>query len=192
MLVRAISAIILLQPHVHLSYIAVLSFLGAFLLISYKLREATREEMIVEGIPVVESPLARSVIKDVERDLVDHGLQHSLTSTDARSMMHNSIHNSTGTSAPEQNNTNGLYPAEPPVFSANPHVEQVVPFMSHASTHQLLCRTHAICVFLAALGFVLALVGIICYSWALQPNAVSIFASVCLGGALLTMFALRI
>ncbi|KAF8554256.1 hypothetical protein OG21DRAFT_1412899, partial [Imleria badia] len=130
------------------AYASVLSFLGAFLLISYKLREATREEMIVEGIALVESPLTKS--------------------------------------------TNGLIPMEPPIFSANPHIEQVVPFMSNISSHQLLSRTHAICVFLAALGFVLALVGIICYSWALQPNAVSIFASVCLGGAMLTMFALRI
>ena len=165
--------------HIH---VAVLSFLGAFLLISYKLREAKREEMIVQGLAVVESPVGISVAADVER-----GLQHSLTSMDARSMMHNSAY-----SMPDQNRTNSLRPKNPPVRSAHPHVEQVVPFLSNMSSHRLLCRTHAICVFLAALGFVLALVGIICYSWAVQPNAVSIFASVCLGGALLTMFALRI
>jgi hypothetical protein len=148
--------------------------------------------MIVQGLVMVESPLGRSVINDVERDPIDLGLQQTLTSRDAQSMTHNSVNYGTPMSVPEQNNTNGLYPKEPRVFSANPHVEQVVPFMSNISYHQLLSRTHAICVFLAAVGFVLALVGIICYSWALQPNAVSIFASACLGGALLTMFALRI
>ncbi|KAG6377889.1 hypothetical protein JVT61DRAFT_14676 [Boletus reticuloceps] len=159
-------------------YASVLSFLGAFLLISYKLKEARREEMMAEGVPITNSPVEDFVIKDVEWGAIDPVLQKTLTSNDA----HKSTNYNT-TTIPERN---GVRPAEQPVFSADPHIEQVVPYLPHASSHRLLCRTHGLCVFLAAVGFILAIIGILCYAWAFQPASVSIFASVCLGVALLT------
>ena len=167
--------------HVLPWHVAVLSFLGAFLLIRYKLKEATREEMIAEGM--VNSPLAGSVFKDVERHPtgIDPGLQQTT----------NNINDATAMSAPERNKRKGSYPIEPPIISRNPHIEQVGPFMGSVSSH-LLSRTHTLCVCLAAIGFVLAIVGILCYAWASQPKEVSIFASTCLGTAVLTMVVLLI
>ena len=147
--------------------------------------------MIVEGITIANSPLG-SMTEDVERGTVDLELRQTLTSNGAQSMMHQSVKYDTATSALGRNKKFGLYPVEPPIFSANPHIEQVVPFLSNVSSHRLLSRTHALCVFLAAAGFILAIVGILCYAWALQPRVVSIFASACLGGAVLTTFALGI
>jgi hypothetical protein len=146
--------------------IAVLSFLAAFLLVRFKLQEATREELIAEGVKLVSSPLGGSVrVKDVERDPVD---------ADGRN----------GTTKPAVE-SKGLL-VEPPIISTDPHIEQVGPFMSSISSH-LLSRIHALCVAFAAIGFILAIAGIICYAWALHPTSVSVFTSACLGGAILSM-----
>ena len=169
------------------SYVAVLSFLGAFLLIRYKLKEATREEMIAEGIKLVNSPLRGSIFQDVERGPADQEPQQTVTNNDAQSTTQKPAN--TEAAAPERNKRKGSYPVEPPIMSTHPHIEQVGPFMSSVSSH-LLSRTHTLCVFLAAVGFILAIVGILCYAWASQPRAVSIFASTCLGGAVLAMVIL--
>ncbi|KAF8841678.1 hypothetical protein BDN67DRAFT_1010354 [Paxillus ammoniavirescens] len=149
-------------------YAAVLSFLAAFLLIRLKLKEATREELVAEGIKIVSSPLGGSLhVRDVERDPND---------VDGR--------NGTTNAAPEPQR--GSFLVELPIISTNPHIEQVGPFMSTISS-QLLSRIHMLCVSFAAIGFVLAIAGIICYAWALHPRSVSIFTSACLGGAILSM-----
>ncbi|KAH0829141.1 hypothetical protein J3R83DRAFT_2617 [Lanmaoa asiatica] len=153
-------------------YAAVLSFLGAFLLIRYKLKEATREEMIAEGLKMVNSPLGGSMVKDVERDPGDLGLQQTLTNNE----MPEPVNYGIATSAPKGNRRKDSYPVEPPIISANPHIEEVGPFMSNVSSH-LLSRTHTLCVFLTVIGFILAIAGILLYAWASQPAAVSIFAS---------------
>jgi hypothetical protein len=148
---------------------AVLSFLAAFLLINLKMKEATREELIAEGIKLVNSPLGGFArVKDVERDPAD---------ADGR--------NGTTKPAAEPQMSKGSL-VEPPIISTDPHIEQVSRFMS-SIPYQLLSRIHALCVAFAAIGFVLAIAGIICYAWALQPPSVSAFTSVCLGGAILSM-----
>ena len=161
------------------SYVAILSFLGAFLLISYKLQEAKREEMIMDGATMVKSPFGDSVIRDVERDAVESALPRSLARINTQPGLHNSA-------------TDGSNPVKSPVFSTNPHIEQVTSFASNLTSHRVLNRTHAVCIFLAAVGFVLAIIGILCYSWALAPRSVGIFTSACLGFALLTMFILPV
>ncbi|KIK92128.1 hypothetical protein PAXRUDRAFT_147984 [Paxillus rubicundulus Ve08.2h10] len=157
------------------AYAAILSFMAAFLLIRFKLKEATREELIAEGVKLVGSPLEGSVrIKDVERDLVDaHG------------------RNGTTKVAAEPPITRNSFVVEPPIISTDPHIEQVGPFMSSISSH-LLSRIHALCVAFATIGFVLAIAGIICYAWALHPRSVSVFTSTCLAGAILSMAILLI
>lgn len=116
---------------------AVISFLAAFFLIRYKLKEATKQEhKVEEGTSVTPST------------------------------------KSTSSSTP------GNY-----IFSRNPHLEQVGPFNGRDKqppTH-LLRRCHALCMWLAAIGFVLALMGIMCFAWAQMPMSVSIFSSICAG-----------
>jgi len=159
------------------------------MLIKYKLQEATREEMIAEGVKV-NSPTTPSLVKDLERDA---GVvqQHRMPTNDDRSAMHKFAKHGTITSMPKENKSEDSSSLEPPVLSSNPRVEQVGLCVSNVSSH-LLSRTHALCVFLTAVGFILAIVGIMCYAWALESLAVSIFASACLGFAVLGMGILGI
>jgi hypothetical protein len=185
-ILKASNATLLGALIVHV-YAAVLSFLAAFLLIRYKLKEATREELIAEGIKMVSSPLGGSMrVTDVERDLTDI-LDGTQSLVDAQRLGRTGTMNSV--SVPQ---TKRDLPFEPPVLSREPHLEQVGPFSMSSISNNLLSRIHALCVLLAAVGFVLAITGILCYAWALQPLEVSIFASTCLGGAILAMVVLFI
>ncbi|KAG0702861.1 hypothetical protein DFH29DRAFT_472501 [Suillus ampliporus] len=158
-------------------YAAILSFLAAFLLIRYKLKEASNEELFAEGrakgFRIVASPLNGSFhVKDVERDAQDPDPEDS----------------------PQKNRSDdppslkrmGSEPAEPPIFARDPHLEQVG-FWSPTISSHMLSRVHTLCILLAGVGFMLAIMGIITYAWALQPKEVSIFATVCLGVAVLMM-----
>jgi hypothetical protein len=170
-------------------YAAVLSFLAAFLLIRYKLKEATREELIVEGIKMVASPLGGSMrVKDIERDLQDSdGPTAIIDEIEKKSTMPTKAETMMSQTQPRARM--GSLPAEPPILSTNPHLEQVGPFMSNISSH-LLSQIHALCVFFAATGFVLAIAGIVLYAWALQPVEAKIMATACLGIAMLATVTL--
>jgi hypothetical protein len=63
-----------------------------------------------------------------------------------------------------------------PIWSSNPHLVQVGPFQNYPPTH-LLHRCHALCVILTTVGFVLALMGILCFAWDRLPLSVSVSAS---------------
>ncbi|KZT72250.1 hypothetical protein DAEQUDRAFT_722901 [Daedalea quercina L-15889] len=65
------------------------------------------------------------------------------------------------------------------VWSMNPHIAQVGPFRDRPPT-RLLEHCHTLCMWFSLSGFVLALVGGLCYSWARLPQSASIVASVCL------------
>ena len=49
---------------------------------------------------------------------------------------------------------------EPPIISLHPHVEQVRLF----SSSYVLSKIHTLCIFFAAIGFVLAIAGIVLYA----------------------------
>jgi len=66
----------------------------------------------------------------------------------------------------------------PRVWSANPHIEQVGLFSRPPPT-RLLGRCHLLCIIFAIVGFLLALVGTVCYAWDSQPVGVSVFATTC-------------
>ena len=76
-----------------------------------------------------------------------------------------------------------------PIFSSNPHLVQVGAFRGSPPTH-LLGRCHSLCVVLAILGFVLDLMGIICYAWDRLPLSVAIcstaFLALCLSCGMFT------
>ena len=126
---------------------AIISFLASFVLVRYKLIEAKKEELKAEGIAHL-SPTSTKH-RDVEKT-ADHNTRHS---------------------SPRDTSAE-------PVQSCNPRLEQVGPFFSSKQppTH-LLSRCHALCISLASVGFVLALLGIVCYAWAVQPVSVAAFSS---------------
>lgn len=71
------------------------------------------------------------------------------------------------------------------VRSANPHLVQVGPFRKKLPLN-LLRRIHLLCILLTMVGFVLALVGIMCLTWYRQPLAASVFATACIGFCLVS------
>lgn len=67
------------------------------------------------------------------------------------------------------------------ILSTNPHLAQVGPFRRGKPPTQLLNHCHTLCMVLSAVGFMLAIAGVLCYVWARLPRSVGIFATVCLG-----------
>ncbi|KAK0486249.1 hypothetical protein IW261DRAFT_1454514 [Armillaria novae-zelandiae] len=65
------------------------------------------------------------------------------------------------------------------VWCANPRLVQAGPFHEQLPL-DLLNKCHSLTILLSTFGFALALMGILCLSWARQPVSVSIFTSVCL------------
>ncbi|EKM53379.1 uncharacterized protein PHACADRAFT_259720, partial [Phanerochaete carnosa HHB-10118-sp] len=62
-------------------------------------------------------------------------------------------------------------PAPPQVWSSNPRLEQVGPLRRGNPPTHLLESFHTLCMALSVIGFVLAMVGIMCYVWALMPTS---------------------
>ncbi|KAI0334965.1 hypothetical protein GY45DRAFT_1431053 [Cubamyces sp. BRFM 1775] len=67
----------------------------------------------------------------------------------------------------------------PPIFSSDPHLEQVGPFRRGQPPTHLLDHCHSLCMRLSAVGFVLALVGVLAFAWAKLALSSGIFASAC-------------
>ncbi|TFY66584.1 hypothetical protein EVG20_g4492, partial [Dentipellis fragilis] len=71
---------------------------------------------------------------------------------------------------------------------AQPAPQQVGPFRSRQPPTDLLERAHSLCIALSAVGFVSAMLGIVCYAWTVQPRAVGVVASaataVCVFGSI--------
>src|ERR1700691_4932501 len=131
---------------------AIVSFLASFVLVRYKLIEAKKEELKVEGITrsdLVTSPTSIKHHRDVEMT-ADPNHRHS----------------------PPRDSTTGEL-----IYSCDPRLEQVGPFSLKQPPTALLSRCHSLCIYLAALGFILALMGILCYAWAVQPLSVAAFSS---------------
>ena len=63
------------------------------------------------------------------------------------------------------------------IWSTDPHLVHVGPFQGRPPT-LLLARCHSLCVFLAFLGFLLALTGVISFSWDRLPRSISISISI--------------
>lgn len=144
--------------------------MASFVLVRYKLKEAKKEELKAEGVTghnTVTSPTSMKH-QDIEKG-------HNGTTG----------HGSAGhTPSVSENHSKRNLTSEPPVYSCNPRLEQVGPFSRQPPT-QLLDRCHSLCIILASVGFALALMGIICYAWALQPVSVAAFSTAILGVCLL-------
>ncbi|KAJ7935107.1 hypothetical protein B0H13DRAFT_1949704 [Mycena leptocephala] len=131
---------------------AIISFMGAFFLVRYNLKEAKEEQKEVGLAPGPNSPISPS------SQLVRPRTEESLAS----------------------------YLRLQPVWTTNPHLEQVGPFQSKPPTH-LLSRCHNFCILLTFIGFAFALLGILGFAWAQNPVSVGVVTSVstavCFGGA---------
>jgi len=154
-----------LLVHAHAS---VISFLGAFFLIRYKLDVAERNEEEIEH-EMVESPTSMSA--DPEK----RGSPSLRTSTNkARGRVR------------VKSDSSQI------IWSTNPRLVQVGPFQRKPPT-QLLSRCHSLCVFLTFLGFFLAIMGLIAFAWDQLPLSIGIAASVAMGfcliaGALIVVY----
>ncbi|KAJ6497651.1 hypothetical protein C8R45DRAFT_134877 [Mycena sanguinolenta] len=124
---------------------AIISFMGAFFLVRYNLKEAKEEEREVGLAPGITTSPTRSLSP----------LQLPRARTDA------SITD---------------YLRLQPVWTTNPHLEQVGPFHRNPPTH-LLGRVHNLCIALTFVGFGLALFGILAYAWVQNPVSVGIVTS---------------
>jgi len=137
------------------SFAAILSFLASFVLVRYRLIEAKQEELKAEGITgshIVTSPTSTgSRPHDIEKPDINN---HS----------------------PVRDSTTGE-----PIYSCDPRLEQVGPFSLKQPPTGLLSRCHTLCIFLAAVGFVMALMGILCLAWAVQPLSVAAFSTGIMG-----------
>lgn len=144
---------------------AILSFLASFVLVRYKLDEAKKEEAKVEGFsPSSSMPLPHRQRSRAQSDVEKSAIQgHSNSFQRIRSP--------------------STYSA--PVQSCNPRLEQVYGFTKHPPT-ELMRRCHGLCIALATVGFVLALMGTVCYAWAVQPVSVAVFSSAVMGVCLLS------
>jgi len=74
------------------------------------------------------------------------------------------------------------------LWSSNPHIEQA-PYFYHSPSSSrppssLLQKTHSIAILTATLGFILSIVGMLCYTWSQQARSVGIFSSAVVGGCL--------
>ncbi|KAI0775652.1 hypothetical protein BD413DRAFT_281108 [Trametes elegans] len=73
-----------------------------------------------------------------------------------------------------------------PVFSSDPHLEQVGPFRRGQPPTHLLDHCHSLCMWLSVVGFFLALLGVLCFAWARLARSAGIFASICVGVCLVS------
>ena len=138
-------------------FAAILSFLAAFFLIRYKLTMAKREERIVE------SGLA---------DSASNPIGSGSLSSDATADADLSRSSTASTSQP--------------IWSSNPHLEQVGPFRRGRPPTHLLDHCHSLCMWLSIVGFVQALVGVLCFAWSKLSLSGGVFGSICMAVCVVT------
>jgi hypothetical protein len=140
----------------HSGRLAILSFIAAFFLVRFRVHEATHEEVKAElGVTSATSD--------------SHKEQPGTDSNENAENGHGTADNSVGNFPTTAANV--------PIFSTNPHLEQVGPFSKHEPPIVLLDHCHLLCMFLSMIGFVLAMLGIMCYVWARLPLSARVVSS---------------
>ncbi|GJE91372.1 hypothetical protein PsYK624_075220 [Phanerochaete sordida] len=74
-----------------------------------------------------------------------------------------------------------LPPPDAPIWSARPTLQQVGPLRRGKPPTALLEACHSLCMVLAAAGFALAMVGIVCYAWAMLPRSSVVLSMLAIG-----------
>ncbi|KAF8622389.1 hypothetical protein AX15_007043 [Amanita polypyramis BW_CC] len=132
-------------------FAAIVSFLGAFFLVNYRVHEAKKEEAKAEGEVVIETPV----------NIFDAAAGPEIHTT-----------NIFGANPIAVEKAGGAL-----IWSSNPELVQVGPFHGQPPA-DVLGRCHSLSVLLASLGFVLAMVGIGCFAWGRHARSASIFCTV--------------
>jgi len=151
------------------AHAAIISFLAAFCLIRYKLTVAEKEEEeIEEKLGEEKSPIGTS-LNDPEK------ARNSLYKDDLRTVR-------------RPVRVNSPLSGDKAIWSTHPRLEQVGLFQGSLPT-QLLARCHFLCVFLSFVGFLLAFVGAISFTWDKLPRSIGISTTIatilCLVSAIL-------
>ncbi|KAF5393460.1 hypothetical protein D9757_000479 [Collybiopsis confluens] len=163
------------------------SFFASFFLVRFKVQEAKREERQAEaGHPNSTPHVPTSLEKSA------HNLTHSPESASPKSMSHprNSSEVENGydtlTSEKTRRRRNPSPGPAPALWSANPQLVQCGPFQRQPPVN-LLSRCHTLCLVATALGFILAMVGVLCYAWSAQARSVAIITTASIGLCLLSI-----
>lgn len=82
--------------------------------------------------------------------------------------------------------TNTTMSTTPDVWVKDPHLEHRGPWGVYEPPIRLLRKCNSLCMWLTVTGAVLALMGVVCATWATMPQNVSIFTSACAGFCLVT------
>ncbi|KAJ3997790.1 hypothetical protein F5050DRAFT_1351665 [Lentinula boryana] len=163
-------------------YASFVSFFASFFLVRFKIQEAKREERQVEA--------------------ADPSYQHGPTSKGSTILdmaAHNITRSPTSPRSPASEG-NGTFPREkenpppsnrqiPSIWSANPQLVQTGPFQRQPPIN-LLSRCHTLCLVTTALGFIMAMIGVVCYAWEGQSTSVAIVTSISICLCLLSCFCI--
>jgi len=178
------------------AFSATVSFLAAFLLVGYKLKEAKQEQKEAEtGIPSPEQEKKKpngELAGAAEEGRVQP--QSPIRPPAPPQAMNGNIFPPSAPNAPvapattksHRPSASGGRPSDlflpdlPSPFSSNPRMVQTYFGGRTKPPVHLLERLHALCTWCALNGFVLAFVGIVCYAWAWHVRSVGIFTSACL------------
>jgi len=153
------------------AFAAVISFLGAFFLVQYKLLVAEHDEdEAKQEMGMVDSPT--SISGDPEKSVSPTSVHASGMRTDRGR-------------ASGRVRVNPGFPENQTIWSTNPRLVQVGPFNQVPPT-ELLARCNSLCVFLTFLGFLFAIMGLISFAWDRLPQSIGISASVAMGFCLIT------
>ncbi|KAF5348700.1 hypothetical protein D9758_006758 [Tetrapyrgos nigripes] len=194
---QATNASLLSALVLHL-YASFISFFAAFFLIRYKVKEAKREEAKVESSTNGNSSTSGSGPPPQSKGsiLIDMAAKHVTGSPETLSPKSTVTSTETskegkvevGANSEAQQNAQVHPPQLPPpaIWSADPHLQLVRagPFQRQPPI-ALLSRCHSLCLLFATLGFLLALAGIMLYSWT-QQTAVKAVTTGVLGLGILS------
>ncbi|KAF9529690.1 hypothetical protein CPB83DRAFT_851982 [Crepidotus variabilis] len=174
---------------------AIISFLAAFFLIRYKLRVAKKEEKDALHKTQLQQPTP--FVHDKAHNELITSLAHAYDVESVKPPQQHGFH------PPQSEHETDPIPGpfripqthsendQEEIWSRNPHLVQVGPFQTHPPTH-LLSRCHNLCIFLSALGFALALMGILAFAWDSMPTSVSasatFFMALCLSAGVVLIF----
>lgn len=155
-----------------------ISFLAAFALIRFKLTEATKEEFRAESFSVASPNSVKLETATSDQTLPLVNLPPSQPDYRQESYAFHPQPIDRSTSIPEH--IRAFIPP-PRVFSTNPHIESFNSFHMRKPPMALLEHAYALSISMAAVGFVLVVVGIVCWAWSQLPVSVAIASTAAVG-----------
>lgn len=165
--------------------------MAAFFLVRFRVKEAQHEEVKAELGVVSRQPTSQARSGEVIGDGTSVNISGKEDPHDDKGNS-NVESGDTGRDTQQRSTPNAIF-SELPIFSTDPHLEQVGPWRKHEPPIALLDHCHLLCMMLSAIGFILAMVGIMCYVWAKLPLSsrvvTSVFGGFCIALGFAAIFA---